>query len=90
MKLKIQKGFITQRSGDSLTIFDAEKSQLYTFNLTATFIFDQLKKGLDTEKIVVRLSQEFDINEKNAQKDMDEFIETLLSKGLAKREIYAK
>ncbi|PIZ96237.1 MAG: hypothetical protein COX79_05575 [Candidatus Levybacteria bacterium CG_4_10_14_0_2_um_filter_36_16] len=86
MKIKIVKGFITQRMGDKITIFDAEKSVLLTFNNTATFIFDQLKKGVDTKKIITELANEFKITEEKAKKDADEFIKTLLLKGLAKKE----
>ena len=72
--------------GDKITIFDAEKSVLLTFNNTATFIFDQLKKGVDTKKIITELANEFKITEEKAKKDADEFIKTLLLKGLAKKE----
>ncbi|MDO8269571.1 MAG: PqqD family protein [Candidatus Levybacteria bacterium] len=86
MKLKIQKGFITQRIGDKITIFDAEKSVLLTLNATATFIFDRLKKGIETKKIVIDLANKFDVSEKEAQQDIDDFIKTLIAKGLAKKE----
>lgn len=90
MKLKIQKGFITQRIGDKITIFDSENSLLLTLNSTATFIFDRLKKGLETKKIVAELASKFEVTEENAKKDIDEFIKTLISKGLAKKEISAR
>jgi len=85
-KIKIIKGFIAQRSGNSISIFDAEKSFLYTFNSTSTFIFDRLKKGLDDKKIVADLVAEYQVTEEIAKKDMNDFIEILLSKGLAKKE----
>lgn len=90
MKLKIQKGFITQRIGDKITIFDSENSLLLTLNSTATFIFDRLKKGLETKKIVAELANKFSVSELDAKKDIDEFIKTLISKGLAKKEISAR
>lgn len=90
MKLKIQKGFITQRIGDKITIFDSENSLLLTLNSTATFIFDRLKKGLETKKIVAELASKFEVTEENAKKDIDEFIKTLVKKGLAKKETSAK
>lgn len=71
--------------GNSITIFDAEKSLLYTFNNTATFIFDKLKRGIDSKKIITDLAKEFEITEKKAAKDFDEFINTLKSKKLIKK-----
>ena len=49
-------------------------------------IFDRLKKGLDTKKIVTELAGEFNVTKEKAKKDVDEFIKTLLLKGLAKKE----
>lgn len=86
MKIIIQKGYITQRIGDKITIFDSENSLLLTLNSTATFIFDRLKKGVESKKIAVDLANKFDVSEENAKKDIDEFIETLIAKGLAKKE----
>lgn len=90
MKITIQKGFITQRIGDKITIFDSENSLLLTLNPTATFIFDRLKKGLETKKIATDLASQFDVTEKDAEKDIDEFVKTLIAKGLAKKENSAK
>jgi len=86
MKIIIKKGFITQRIGDKITIFDSENSLLLTLNSTATFIFDRLKKGLETKKIAIDLASKFEVTEENARKDIDEFIKTLIEKGLAKKE----
>lgn len=90
MKLKIQKGYVTQRIGDKITIFDAENSLLLTFNSTATFIFDRLKKGIETEKIITLLTKEFKVTESKAKKDIEEFTKTLITKGLAVNENNAK
>ena len=85
-KIKIIKGHITQRDGDKILIFDAEKSLLYTFNGTATFIFDRMKKGVDLKKIVEGLTEEFSVTHDQAKKDAYEFARTLIAKGLAKEE----
>ena len=84
-KIKILKGNITQRTKDSIVIFDAEKSLLQTFNATATFIFDRLKSGEEVKEIARELTKEFDITEKKAEQDIRDFIQILISKGFAKR-----
>lgn len=90
MKLVIQKGFISQRDGEKITIFDSENSQLLSFNKSATFIFDRLKRGVDTKTIISELTSKYDVSEIQALNDTNEFVDTLLSKGLAKKEISAK
>lgn len=85
-KLTIVKGNITQKSGESLTIFDAEKSILYTFNPTATYIFEKLKKNITIRKIIGGIVKEYGIPEKNAMQDVEQLIAYLLSKKLATEE----
>lgn len=74
MKYKINKGFIAQKLGNRLTIFDGEKSQLVTFNETASFIFQRIKKGYDTDKIVELIVKKYGIAKITAQKDFDELV----------------
>ncbi|MEK7072371.1 MAG: PqqD family protein [Patescibacteria group bacterium] len=69
VKYKINKGFIVQKLGNKTTIFDGEKSQLYTFNQTASFIFDKIKKGLSKEEIIELMIKKYKISNIRAQKD---------------------
>ncbi|MCL4339326.1 PqqD family protein [Patescibacteria group bacterium] len=77
---KINKGFIVQKLDDTTVIFDGEKSTLYTFNSTATFIFQKLKSGNDRRKIVSLLARKYGISEKKAQNDFNMLLTDLLSK----------
>ncbi|HEY5601376.1 MAG TPA: PqqD family protein [Patescibacteria group bacterium] len=74
---KIKKGFITQKIDGKVTIFDGENSQLLTFNETASFIFDRIKKGLDKLKIVELIQKRYKIPKKTALKDFDQLISEL-------------
>lgn len=76
-KFKLSKGFITQKIDGKITIFDGEKSQLLTFNETATFIFERLKRGLDKEKIITLISKKYKVKQERASKDFDEIIEKI-------------
>lgn len=76
-KYKIKKGFIVQKIGEKIAIFDGEESALYTFNKTATFIFEKLKQGLDEKKILDLLTEKYSISREGARKDFGEFIEEL-------------
>lgn len=77
MKWKISKGFISQKIGKKLTIFDGEESALYTFNETASLIFGKLKKGFEKDKIIGLLIKKYKINKKKAEKDVNEFLNEL-------------
>ncbi len=86
MKYKVNKGFIIQKVGDSSTIFDGEKSELYTFNKTATLIFEKIKSGWESAKIIEYLSKFYSIKKEEAEKDFNEFVSELIkSKILSKK-----
>ncbi len=80
MKYKIKKGFIIQKLDEKAVIFDSEESILYTLNETATFIFQKLRRGLDKEQIIQALVKKYQIEEKRASEDVDEFIFALKEK----------
>lgn len=79
---KIKKGFIYQKQGKELVIFDSEKSLLYKFNETGGFIFTNLKKGQTKVKIVKNLSIKYGITRKLAAKDFDGLIKKLILKNV--------
>jgi len=79
-KIILKKGFVTQKVGQKITIFDGDKSVLYTFNPVATFIFEKIKKGMEEEEIVKLVSQKYEISEGIAAIDFREFINDLKKK----------
>ena len=79
-KYKINKGFITQKLDDKTAIFDGEESLRYTFNETASFIFQKLKIGWEEERIVGVLAKKYGIKPKKAQDDLNGLLKDLLRK----------
>lgn len=79
-KYKINKGFITQKKGDMLTIFDSEQSVLYSLNKTATLIFQMIKSGKSDKVISEKIVKDFDISIKLAEKDVKELVADLKKK----------
>ncbi len=79
-KYKLKKGFITQRFGDKITIFEGEKSLLYILNETASYIFSKLKSGWSNSKIIVSMVRKYKIGAETAKKDVGEFISDLKKK----------
>lgn len=85
MKYKVNKGFIIQKVGDKPTIFDGEKSVLYTFNKTAFVVFEKIKLGWDEEKIIQYFVKIYSVNKKIAEKDIEEIIKNFLKEGIIKK-----
>lgn len=77
---KINKGFIIQKLGKKTVIFDPEKSVLYTFNETASFIFQLLKKSMNIEAIADNLIKKYQIKKEIALRDVRGVIENLFKK----------
>lgn len=84
MKYKVVKGLISQKMGDTLTIFDGERSVLYTLNETASFIFKKIKSGQNEQDIVRQLVKKYKIKPDKAKKDAKKFVEDLKKKGIVK------
>ena len=80
MIFKLKQGFITQKKGDQTTLFNGEKSILYTFNETASFMFEQIKKGADEEEIIRLIVKKYNIELKTAKSDFIELISDLKKK----------
>lgn len=79
-KFVLKKGFISQKIGQKITIFDGEKSVLYTFNPVASYMFEKIKQGLDEGKIIKLLTQKYEVSDDKAGKDVKEFLEDLKKK----------
>ena len=79
-RYKVSKGFIVQKLDGKTTIFDGEKSMLYTFNETATFVFQKLKLGKSIEDINAIFIKKYGISKEKAEKDIKELLKDLLSK----------
>lgn len=80
MKYQLNKGFIFQKLGNKITIFDGEDSVLYTFNEIASYIFGKLKLGLEKERIKELLLKKYAVQEEEARKDLDNLVKDLLDK----------
>lgn len=78
MKYKVNKGFINQRIGEKIVIFDSEEPSTYTLNPIGSFIFEKLKDGWNQKKIIKAVVEKYDSTEENVAKDMEDFIQKLV------------
>lgn len=76
---KINKGFIVQKAGRKITIFDTESSVLYSFNETASFIFQKLKSKKREEEIVQLLVTYYKVKEEKAAEDVNQLLKQLIA-----------
>ena len=84
MKMKPKEKLASREVDGKLYIVDIEDETLHAFNPSAALIWDGIKKGHNREKIVSRLADEFEVAEAAAMKDAEEFIGTLIKRGLIK------
>ncbi|MFA5770292.1 MAG: PqqD family protein [Patescibacteria group bacterium] len=82
MQYKIKRGLIFEKKGSKITIFDPEKSILYQFNETASFIFSKLKLGWQKEKIINVLIDKYNNEEISIKNDFINFIAKLKNRSL--------
>jgi len=71
---KINKGFIVQKIDGKITIFDGENSQLISFNETATYVFERIKRGLDEAKIIEFMSKKYKVKPEKVKKDLRQLL----------------
>lgn len=82
MRYKINADYIIQENEDKLIVFDSENSMLYTCNELGTYIFQRLKRKWDEERIMQKISEEYDIDISEIKEDIKEFISTLVKKDI--------
>ena len=85
MQYKVVKGLITQKLDDKIVIFDGDKSILYTFNETASYIFNKIKAKIDQEKILVLMVKRYGVKEEKLKRDMEEIIKDMQVKKIIKK-----
>ncbi|OGG15865.1 hypothetical protein A3J20_02575 [Candidatus Gottesmanbacteria bacterium RIFCSPLOWO2_02_FULL_42_29] len=81
-KWKINNNFIIQKIGGKLSVFDAERSVMFTFNRTAEEIFKKIKSGWTVEKINGYLSGKYNVSVETSKKDIQELTQVLKKKGI--------
>ena len=67
---------------DGAVILDIPANQMTTLNSAGAYIWEQLQKGKTPAFIAAELARDTDTPEAAVARDVDEFIESLLSKHL--------
>lgn len=85
--MKLKTGFMLREIAGQWIVVPlgqrtVEFSAIINLSETGAMIWKGLEQGLSTEDIIKSLIEEYDVEESVARKDLDEFLQTLLEKGL--------
>lgn len=80
MKYRLNKGLVSQKIEGKTVIFDGDSSILYTFNSTATLIFQKLKLGKNIGEITDFIVAKFKIEPQKAKTDIEFLLADLKKK----------
>jgi hypothetical protein len=68
--------------GDEAILIHLETSQIYELNPSGARVWDCIADGLDQNAILARLLTEFDADEADLRRDLDELVASLTAAGL--------
>ncbi|EKE14680.1 MAG: hypothetical protein ACD_12C00344G0002, partial [uncultured bacterium] len=74
MSYKVPKDLIFEKKVKKVTIFDTGKSTIYELNDLGSFIFKELLKGKNEEKIAEIIMKNYKINKTELANDISNFI----------------
>ncbi len=81
-KIVVRKGLVMGKTGESITIFDGENSIFHALNNSGAFIFKQLIRCKNKERIIEAITKKYQIKKMVAEKDFNEFVGELRKKGI--------
>ena len=78
--MKIKEGFILRNVAGSFVVVPVGQATLdfngmMNLNETGAFLFEKLIEGISREDLIEALTNEYDVDEETATKDVDAFIE---------------
>lgn len=87
--MEITNNYIFKRIGKDYTLIPVRESNvrvdtIINLNETGAFIYKLIEKGLDKDSIVNMMIYEYDVTIDVLTKDVDEFIDMLIKKGIVK------
>lgn len=81
-KIRPLDNIVSKKLENEEILLDLKSGTYFGLNETASFIFDLLKKGQNSESIVTDLSEKFDIDDITAKQDVMLFLRELKSNSL--------
>ncbi len=85
--MKIKEGFILRNVAGSFVVVPIGEATLdfngmMNLNETGAFLFEKMIEGITREDLIKALTEEYDVDEETAAKDVDAFIEKVQKEDL--------
>ena len=82
---KQSEGFVEQNVGDETILVPlvdsvAQMNEVITLNELGTFIYNLLKELMSFDELLKRVLDEYDVSEKDATEDLNNFLKSALEK----------
>ncbi len=89
--MKIKEGFLVKKVADDYIVIPYEDKivdfkAMLVLNETGAFLWEELQKRTSSEELKTKLTSEFDVDEKTAEKDISDFLQLLKEKDLLENE----
>jgi PqqD family protein of HPr-rel-A system len=82
----VNKSVVCAELDDESVLLDIESGMYFGLDAVGTTIWTMLAEGASEDAIAACLSEEYDLPASQIRADVDEFLQTLQSKGLVKQE----
>lgn len=82
--MKVNKNYVLKHllDADLLININDEISGVIKLNKTSKDIYSYINDGLNKEEVIEKLSNEYDIDLETLKKDVDEFINEMIQRGI--------
>jgi hypothetical protein len=79
--MKLKKEAIFEQLEDEGYLYNSENDNLFSLNASGILIMNLIKDNKDVSEIQKKLVEEFDVDDKIASQDLNEFIDSLKKQG---------
>ena len=76
--MKAREQIIWKNLGDEVILLDTQNGEYFVLNETAAMMWNMLMKNIPTEQIIAAVTESFEIDEKSAGNDFNDFLRSLL------------
>lgn len=84
--LKLKTGVLVQAVDDEMILLDPSDDAYYGVNEIGLLVLENLKNNLSLDVILLNIVGAFEIDAAQAQKDVEDFLNDLLSNGVLVRQ----
>lgn len=87
LKLKIKDGYVIRQIAGTWVSMPtgnraSESSTLFTLSDSAVFLWNLLIEGIQIDDLIMKITEEYDVDEQGAKKDLEKYLEHLKTNDL--------